>query len=94
MVWRYGRRIKVATDNAFADVRKPKTAKRGVYVLDVEEIARLRAALEVTSDRLVVELAITTGLRSGEIRGLRWESNRSRGQAPVCGAGPVTAARR
>jgi len=39
-----------------------------------EEIARLRAALDVPSERLLVELAITTGLRSGEIRGLIWDS--------------------
>ena len=39
-----------------------------------DEIARLRAALDVPSERLLVELAITTGLRSGEIRGLIWDS--------------------
>jgi integrase len=40
-----------------------------VYVLDGEEIARLRAALYAPHERLLIELAITTGLRSGEIRG-------------------------
>jgi integrase len=48
--------------------------KKPVYTLDVDEIARLRAALTVPSERLLIELAITTGLRSGEIRGLVWDS--------------------
>src|SRR5262249_25829742 len=73
-VFRYGKRIKLVTDNPAADVKKPRAAKRPGYVLDVGEIARLRAALDVPHERLLVELAITTGLRSGEIRGLVWES--------------------
>jgi integrase len=73
-VWRYGRRIKLVDANPFADVRTPRAAKRQPYILDVEEIARLRAALHVPMERLLVELTITTGMRSGEIRGLTWES--------------------
>jgi integrase len=37
-------------------------------------IGRLRAALNVPVERLLVEPAITTGMRSGEVRGLTWES--------------------
>ena len=73
-VFRFGKRIKLATDNPVADVRKPKAAKRVVYILEPDEIARLREALDVPSERLLVELTITTGLRSGEIRGLLWDS--------------------
>jgi len=73
-VFRYGKRIGLMSDNPAADVRKPKAAKRSVYILEPEEIARLRAALDVPHERLLVELAITTGLRSGEIRGLVWDS--------------------
>jgi integrase len=73
-VWRYGRRIKLVDGNPFADVKKPRAAKRQPYILDVEEIGRLRAALSVPVERLLVELTITTGLRSGEVRGLTWES--------------------
>jgi integrase len=73
-IWRYGRLTKVATDNPFADVKKPRIKRRAVYVLSPEEIAKLRAELTVPFERLTVELAITMGLRSGEIRGLRWES--------------------
>jgi integrase len=73
-VWRYGRRIKLAEGNAIADVKKPRAAKRVPYILDVEEIGRLRAALAIPMERLLVELTITTGMRSGEVRGLTWES--------------------
>jgi integrase len=73
-VWRYGRRIKLVDGNPFADVKKPRAAKRVPYILDVEEISKLRAALNVPAEQLLVELTITTGLRSGEVRGLTWES--------------------
>jgi integrase len=73
-VLRHGKIIKLVTDNAAADVKKPKGAKKPVYILEPEEIGRLRAALEIPWERLLVELSITTGLRSGEIRGLVWDS--------------------
>jgi integrase len=38
------------------------------------EIAELRAALHVPSERLLIELTLTTGMRSGEVRGLTWDS--------------------
>src|SRR5690606_18340315 len=60
-------------ENPAAEVKKPKPSKRPIYILEPDEIARLRAALDVPSERLLVELAITTGLRSGEIRGLIWD---------------------
>jgi integrase len=73
-IWRYGRLIDVASDNPFADVKKPRITRKAVYVLSPEEIAKLRAELTVTFERLIVEIAITMGLRSGEIRALRWET--------------------
>lgn len=66
--------MKLAADNPVADVKKPKARKRPVYVMEPGEIAKLRAALDVPWERLLVELAITTGLRSGEIRGLAWDA--------------------
>ncbi len=60
--------------NPAASVKKPRAAKREPYMLDAGEIGRLRAALDVPFERLLVELALTTGLRSGEIRGLTWDS--------------------
>jgi integrase len=73
-VWRYGRRIKMVDGSPFADVRKPRAAKREPYILDASEIGRLRAALDVPAERLLIELTLTTGMRSGEIRGLTWDS--------------------
>jgi integrase len=71
-VFRFGKRIKLVTENPASDVKKPKAARRAVYILEPDEIGRLRAALDDLRDRLLVELDITTGLRSGEIRGLAW----------------------
>jgi integrase len=73
-VFRFGKVVKIVTDNPVADVKKPKAAKKAVYILEPDEIARLRAALSVPWERLLVELTITTGLRSGEVRGLTWEA--------------------
>lgn len=73
-VFRHGKLVKLVTDNPASDVRKPKAGKKAVYILEPEEIARLRAAFDVPWERLLVELTITTGLRSGEIRGLVWDS--------------------
>jgi toxin ParE1/3/4 len=73
-VWRYGRRIKMVDGSPFADVRKPRAAKREPYILDAAEIAKLRAALDVPFERLLIELTLTTGMRSGEVRGLTWDS--------------------
>ena len=73
-VWRFGRRIKLVDGNRFANVKKPRAAKRVPYILDVEEIGRLRAALNVPAEQLLVELTLTTGLRANEIRGLVWDS--------------------
>jgi integrase len=73
-VFRYGKRVGLMTDNPAADVKKPRAAKKAVYILEPEEIVRLRAALDVPWERLLVELTITTGLRSGEVRGLVWDS--------------------
>ncbi|MDB6087793.1 MAG: putative integrase, partial [Gammaproteobacteria bacterium] len=73
-VFRFGKVLKDVADNPAADVKKPRAAKKTVYILEREEIARLRAALDVPSERLLVELTITTGLRSSEIRGLVWDS--------------------
>jgi integrase len=73
-VWRHGRdHYKIAT-NPFADVKKPRAAKREPYILDAAEIAKLRAALDVPAERLLIELTLTTGMRSGEVRGLTWDS--------------------
>jgi Phage integrase family len=80
--WRYGRRIKMVDGSPFADVRKPRAAKREPYILDAGEIAKLRAALDVPFERLLIELTLTTGMRSGEVRGLTWDSIDLEGKRP------------
>ncbi len=73
-VFRYAMARELMDGNPAAVVKKPRAAKRVPYLLDAAEVARLRAALDVPAERLLVELAITTGLRSGELRGLVWDA--------------------
>jgi len=40
----------------------------------VAEIGRLREALDIPWQRLLVELTLTAGLRSGELRALTWDN--------------------
>ncbi len=51
----------------------PKVADRDVDVLDDDEIARLLGAAESTRLYGPIFLALTTGLRRGELLGLRWQ---------------------
>lgn len=71
-VFRYGKRINVLADNPMSEVKKPKAGKRTVYILEPDEIGRLRGSFDVEEEQLMVELDITTGLRSAELRGLTW----------------------
>ncbi len=77
--------IGLLTDNPAADVKKPRGAK-SVHILEPEQMARLRAALSVPWERLLVELTIVTGLRSGEVRGLVWDDDSADRMAEPVGA--------
>lgn len=58
--------------NPFAKVRLPKVAPTAVRFLSPQEERRLLKALALR-DRLIIRLALVTGLRSGEQFSLRWE---------------------
>jgi integrase len=73
-VFRFAQRQELMDANPASAVRKPKAARRVPYMLDVAEIGRLRKALDIPWQRLLVELTLTTGLRSGELRGLIWDN--------------------
>ncbi len=73
-VFRFAQRHELMDSNPAAAVRKPRPAKHTPYMLTVEDVAKLRQALDVPMERLLIELTLTTGLRSGEIRGLVWDS--------------------
>jgi len=73
-VFRFAQRQELMDGNPAALVRKPKAVSHQPYLLDGAEIQRLREALDVPWQRLPVELTITTGLRSGELRALTWDN--------------------
>lgn len=56
------------------DVRKPKIESKGTEVYTTEEVHELFSLLrdQVIHQRLIVSLAVTTGLRRNEILGLTW----------------------
>jgi hypothetical protein len=66
--FRCGKTIKLVTDNPAGNVKNLRAVKRPVYEWSVEDIARLRGSFDVFEEQLEVELDITTGLRSGELR--------------------------
>ena len=62
----------------------PRAERTEMKVLDEAQMARLLAAAEGTRFYLPILLAVTTGLRRGEILGLRWEDiNLSTGMLSV-----------
>ena len=72
-VFRFAQRQELMDCNPAAAVPKPRAAKHKPYMLTVEDIAKLRQALDVPMERLLIELTLTTGIRSGEVRGLVWD---------------------
>ncbi|WDV94207.1 site-specific integrase [Brevibacillus parabrevis] len=66
---------KIIKKNPAADVKKPKESYKDIDVYDETEIAALFEALEKEPFqwRMMITLAITTGLRRGELVGLEWK---------------------
>lgn len=65
-------RDEILPGNPFSKVRLPKVAPAAVRFLSPSEERRLLKAL-APRDRLIIRLALVTGLRSGEQFSLRWE---------------------
>jgi integrase len=61
------------TDNPAARIRIPKQKRTPGRSLSPDEVRAVRQALGGHRYGLAVELALTAGLRRGEISGLRWE---------------------
>ncbi len=54
-------------------VNKPKAVKKELRVLDKQEVARLLKAASANRFHALYVLALTTGMRQGELFGLQWE---------------------
>ncbi len=60
-------------DNPVARVKRPRVARVEVQALDAQEVRRLLAAAEGDPYQALYVLAVHTGLRQGEIFGLKWK---------------------
>ncbi|MBQ9021160.1 MAG: site-specific integrase [Eggerthellaceae bacterium] len=66
---------KAIASNPCRGVKKPKTRRRKPNALDAENVARLNGALEALGFGVkpdMVRMALLTGMRRGELCGLRW----------------------
>ena len=59
--------------NVASLVQPPKIPTRSFNILDQDESRRLINVLFNIQDRTLIELALSTGMRSGEILALRWQ---------------------
>ena len=67
-------RMQLVASNVFASVRPPKCKGTTMAVIDEDEAAQLLRAAEGTEIYTAVAIALLTGLRRGEILGLRWSA--------------------
>lgn len=65
-------RFGLVPDNVAALTERPKGEKTEITPLDPEEAAKLIAAIRELREGPLYEVAITTGMRLGELLGLRW----------------------
>jgi len=66
---------KVISENPVAEVKKPKVVHKEVIPYDEQEIKSMLQALqkEPYHWRMMITLALTTGMRRGELLGLEWK---------------------
>lgn len=70
---RQGCRLQMLPRNPSDYIELPRVTRSDVQTASLEDIARLRTALEGTAYYLPVLVIIATGMRRGEVLGLRWE---------------------
>ena len=66
------RRRKLIRDNPVRNLRKPRMAHSEIHVLSASEVRRLIEASEGSRLHALYVLAVTTGMRLGELLALRW----------------------
>lgn len=66
-------RLRLITRNPAADVDPPRPVRREMQILDIEQSARVLKEATGTSIEMPTLIALTTGMRRGEILGLRWK---------------------
>ena len=71
-------RLGILLTNRAAQVKPPRPERREIKILGKDEIGAVLRAAKATPLYLPVLVAVTTGLRRGELLGLRWSDLHSR----------------
>lgn len=69
-------RWKLVPKNVCAAVERPAAGETDMYILNAEEVRRLEAAAEGVRLGPAIVLALHTGMRLGEVLGLKWSDMR------------------
>ncbi len=71
-LFKYARRERFIAHNPMSEMSGPEAPKRPRRIVGIERLATLTEALRRSKYRIPVMLALATGLRRGELLGLRW----------------------
>lgn len=69
---RYAQRNDIITHNAASSVKLPPVKSREIVAMSPDEARAIMAALSTHREAALFTVAIATGLRQGELLGLRW----------------------
>lgn len=72
-IFKYAVRDRYIADNPLSRVELPSGAHRELAIPDIDELKKRMAALKGTPTYLPVCIAVFTGMRRGEVLGLRWD---------------------
>lgn len=70
---KYAKRMGIVARNVVEDVEPPKVVKREMTALDEAQTVRLLERFQGTKLEVPVTIAVYSGLRRGEVCGLRWK---------------------
>jgi integrase len=73
IVFRAARRRDLINNDPVSDAKMPRGKGADTYAYSLEEVTRMLHVLPDTTAKMAVMLAALTGLRPGEIKGLRWK---------------------
>lgn len=71
-LFKYARREQFISNSPMLEIDRPKVPKKRRKVVEADKLAGFMIALQRSKYRVPIILAVSTGLRRGEVLGLRW----------------------